>query len=104
MPGCFLVERITTVAWPLLFVCAIAAHLLIGAQAMVRVVGVGCMVGGIHALVTRSVPVGWEGRSPSTQIRGAGAIIFGLVLLGVGTGMVLFAGIASCILSWAPEC
>jgi hypothetical protein len=98
------VKRIVAVAGPVLFVCAIAAHLLIGVQAMVRVVGVGCMVGGVHALVTRTVPVGWEGPPPSTQMRGAGAIVFGLVLLGVGAGMVLFAGVASCVLGWAPEC
>ncbi len=93
-----------TIAGPVLFVCAIAAHVLIGIQAIVRVVGVGCMVGGVHALVTRTVPVGWEGRPPSTHIRGAAAIVFGLVLLGVGAGMVLFAGVASCALGWAPEC
>lgn len=97
-------DRLAAIAGPVMFVCAIAAHFLLGVNALVRVLGVGCIFGGVHALVTRKVPVGWEGQPPSTHLKGSAAVIFGLLLLGVGLGMVFFAGAASCMLGWAPEC
>lgn len=71
---------------------------------MVRVVGIGVALAGLHALVTRQVPVGIEGHPPSLHIRGALAVIVGVLMLGVAVYLLLFAPIATCTLGWSTEC
>lgn len=60
--------RFVTIAGPLFFVAAIAAHFLLGAHAMVRIVGIGSIAGGAYWVITRNVPVGIEGQPPSYQL------------------------------------
>lgn len=97
-------DQIAKIAGSLVFVCAIAANFLLGVHASVRLVVFSCMIGGVHALLTRKVPVAWKGQSPSTHLRGTAAVIFGLFLSGVGVLMVFFASLATCLLGWALGC
>jgi uncharacterized membrane protein YczE len=67
----------------------------------VRVVALGLVLFGLHALYTRAIPVGWEGRPPSFHLRGLVAVLVGIVVLGIGIAMLVFAPAAACALSSA---
>jgi len=86
------------------FVCAICVHLAFGAEALVRYLGVGCVLAGGHAIITRKVPVGLDGQPPSGQLRGAFAVAYGLLIGGFGLFMLFNAQAASCVLGWSTHC
>jgi hypothetical protein len=83
------------------FVAFIAAHLLFGISAAVKVLGLGCAISGIVWAFGRSIPVGIEDRKPSFFIRGVGAVVAGLAMVGLGIFLLLYSGHAACLLGWA---
>ena len=97
-------NRLLTIAGPVLFVTAIAAHWLFGPNAFVRVVSIGLVLFGVHSLFRREVPAGWEGRPPSFHLRGPAAMLLGVVAALAGVTMFVFAPAAACALGWAREC
>ena len=88
------------------FVAFIGTDLLFGITAAVRVLGVACAVEGAICIIGRSIPVGFEGRPPSFFLVGAGAVIAGVVLVGLGVVLLLFPEQAGCFFSSASgtEC
>jgi hypothetical protein len=83
------------------FVAFVAAHFFFGITVAVRVMGVGCIVGGTLWAKRRSVPVGIEGEPPSFYIRGTGATLIGIALTILGLALLVFANEAACIVGWA---
>jgi hypothetical protein len=96
-------DRIEAVAGSLFFVGAIAAHILLGITAAVRVAGIACLFCGAIWAVGRSVPVGIEGRPPTFYVRGIGALVLGAIIAGLGVCLLVFAPQAACMLGWAKE-
>jgi hypothetical protein len=97
-------NRLLTIAGPVLFVSAIAAHWLFGASATVRVVAIGLVLVGVNALLVREVPVGWEGRPPSFHLRGLGAVLLGVAAIIAGIAALVFASGAACAIGWSTDC
>ena len=99
-------HRFEWYAGAVVFIAFIAAHLMFGAKAAVKVLGVACVATGLLWMVRRSVPVGIEGRAPSFYLGGWGAILAGLAMLAVGVVMLTYAAVAVCLLGWgsAAEC
>ena len=90
----------------IVFIAFIAAHLMFGAKAAVKVLGAACVATGLLWMVRRSVPVGIEGRAPSFCLGGWGAVLAGLAMLAVGVVMLTYSVVAVCLLGWgsAAEC
>lgn len=97
-------NRVATIAGPLFFVAAIGTHWLFGAHAMVRLIGGGCIACGSYWVITRKVPIGIEGQPPSYHLRGAAAVIAGLLLSSLGIAILFYASVAACVLGWSSEC
>ena len=97
-------ERLVTVAGAVLFVAGIAAYLVFGAPAFVRVLGVGFIISGVYTLLTRKVPVGVEGHEPSFYLHGGAALAFGVLMLLLGAALIFFAPVAACLLGWSKSC
>jgi maltodextrin utilization protein YvdJ len=93
-------------AGAVVFIAFIAAHLMFGAKAAVKVLGVACVATGLLWMVRRSVPVGIEGWAPSFYLGGWGAILAGLAMLAVGVVLLTYTAVAVCLLGWgsAAEC
>lgn len=85
------------------FVAFIAAHLIFGISAAVRVMGVACLVTGMFWAVGRSVPVGIEGRPPSFHLRDTGALISAFTMLALGVALLVYSGEAACVLGWSTS-
>jgi hypothetical protein len=99
-------ESIEKVVGAFFFVAFICTHLLFGITDVVRVLGVACAVAGAVWIIGRSVPVGFEERPPSFFLRGAGALIAGVAMAGLGVALLLYPEQAACLLGWASgtEC
>ena len=97
-------NRLPTIVGPVLFVAAIAAHWAFGPVATVRVAGAGLALFGVHSLLVREIPVGWEGRPPSFHLRGPLAVLIGVVAMAAGLAMLVFAPAAACVIGWARDC
>ena len=93
-------------AGAVVFIAFIAAHLMWGTKAAVKVLGVACVATGLLWVLRRSVPVGIEGRAPSFYLGGWRAILAGLAMLAVGVLLLTYAAVAVCLLGWgaAAEC
>jgi hypothetical protein len=97
-------NRLLTIAGPILFAGGLAAHWLFGASALVRVVAVGLVLFGVNSLLVREVPVGWEGRPPSFHLRGPGAVFLGATAIILGIAALVFAAKAACAIGWSDDC
>ena len=93
-------QRLEAIAGGVVFVAFVAAHYFVGSSAAVKVLGLGCVLCGVVWVLGRSVPVGVEGREPSLFIRGAGAVIVGLAIGGLGALLLLYSEPAACMLGW----
>ena len=96
-------DTLERIAGALFLVAFIAAQLMIGITAAVRVLGVACVATGIVWSLGRSIPVGIEGRAPSFFLQGLGALIVGVAMVALGVGFLLYAAQAACLLGWANE-
>jgi len=94
-------ERFTSAAGIALFLTAIAAHLMFGINAFVRVVGVSCVLCGINWCITKKIPVGWEDQPPNSHIQSWVAFVVGLLMLVLGICLVFFASLSACLLGWS---
>lgn len=88
------------------FIAFIAAHFMFGIKAAVKVLGVACIATGLLWMCRQSVPVGAEGREPSFYLNGWGAVLAGLLMLVVGVMLLIYSGMAVCLLGWGggTEC
>lgn len=88
------------------FIAFIAAHFMFGIKAAVKVLGVACIATGLLWMCRRSVPVGTEGREPSFYLNGWGAMLAGFLILVVGVMLLIYSGMAVCLLGWGggTEC
>ena len=91
------------IAGALFFVGFIAAHLMFGSTAAVRVLGLACLVTGVVWGFGRSIPVGMEGRPPSFFLHGIGALLAGIAMVALGVALLLYSSQAVCMLGWAGE-
>ena len=85
------------------FIVFIAAHLVLGIKAAVKVIGVACIVTGGMWVVRRSVPVGIEARAPSFYLHGWTAKLGGIVMIAFGIALLLYSAQAAYLLGWAGE-
>ncbi len=81
----------------------VAADLLIGHVAAVRVAGLACAVCGVSWMWKRSVGLGIEGREPSFFLTGAAAQLAGLLLLALGVAMLFQSARVACFLGWSAD-
>jgi hypothetical protein len=96
--------RLESIVGAVLFVSAIAAHLLFGIHAFVRVVGVACILTGIYWSVERKIPVGIEGQPPAFHLKGLPAVVSGVLMMALGACLLFFAPVAACLLGWSHAC
>jgi hypothetical protein len=87
----------------LFFAGFIAADLLIGHVAAVKVMGLACAVCGISWMWRKSVGVGIEGREPSFFLTGAAARLAGLLMLAVGAAMLFRSAGVACLFGWSTD-
>ena len=85
------------------FVAFIAADMIFGIVAAVRVMGVSCLIVGAFWIVGRSVPVGIEGRPSSFHLRGIGALLAGLAMSALGVALLVYSVQSVCVLGWSTE-
>lgn len=90
-------------AGAIVFAIFVGAHFMFGIKAAVKVAGAACVATGILWMLRRSVPVGIEGRPPSHDLRGWGAVLAGLVITVVGLALLAYSGLAACLLGWASD-
>lgn len=83
------------------FIAFIAADLLIGISAAVKVIGMACIVTGGIWIGRCSIPVGVEGRAPSFYLHGWAAIIIGIVMTAFGIALLFYSTQAAYLLGWA---
>lgn len=83
-----------------LLAATIAAYAYYGPVAALRFIGLSSVLGGIRILRTRSIPYGWEGAPPSGFITGKSAVVFGLVSVLIGIGLMLNPVRTSCMLGF----
>ena|SRR5882672_65994 len=96
-------DRIERIAGYVGFAAIVAADLLFGIVAAVRLAGLGCMVTGVIWVVRRSIPVGWEGKPPSYFIAGFPALMVGMAIVLLGIALVAFSSQAACMFGWKNE-
>jgi hypothetical protein len=94
-------NRVESIAGVLFLVAFIAANLLWGITAAVRILGLACIVTGLVWSFGRSIPVGIEGWPPSFSLGGRVALLLGLAMAAFGAAVLFFAGPAACMLGWA---
>ena len=82
---------------------AMATYFLLGVHALVRFAGVACALTGLYWVVTRRIPVGWEGQPPSFHVTGVLAVSLGVVMVVFGISLVYFAPVAACVLGWSES-
>ena len=99
-------HRVEWYAGAIIFIFFIGAHLMFGAKAAVRVMGIACVATGVLWMFRRSGPVGIEGRAPSFYLGGWGAVLAGLGIGLVGVFLLIYSALAACLLGWAAagEC
>jgi hypothetical protein len=96
-------HRVEWFAGAIVFVVFIAAHLMFGAKAAVKVLGVTCVMTGALWMFRRSVPVGIEGRAPSFYVGGWSAVLAGLAIAAIGIGLLTYSSLAVCLLGWGAD-
>ena len=82
---------------------AMATHFFLGVDALVRVVGIACVLTGLYWAFTRRIPVGWEGRPPSFHLTGPAAVISGILMVAFGLLLLFFAPVAACLVGWSES-
>ena len=97
-------NKVLTIAGPVLFITAIAAYWLFGPAALVRVLALGLVVTGVHSIYVREVPMGWEGRPASFHLRGPTALVVGFVAVVAGIVAIVFASATACAIGWNYQC
>ena len=95
--------RLEWYAGAVFFIAFVGAHLIFGAKAAVKVIGLACVATGVLWMFRRSVPVGIEGRAPSFYLGGITAFLAGLVMAVVGVCLLAYSGLAACLLGWASD-
>ena len=85
------------------FVVFIAADMIFGPIAAVRVAGVACIVCGLFWSIEGTVPVGIEGREPSFYLRGKLASVAGLAMFALGVVLLIYSGQVACVLGWSAS-
>ena len=96
-------ERFEQIAGYIGFAAIVAASLLFGIVAGVRVAGLGCIVSGVIWAVRRSIPVGWEGRPPSYFVTGFLALIVGMAIVLLGIALMALPSPVACLLARINE-
>ncbi len=85
----------------LFFVGFMAADLLIGHVAAVKVAGLACAVCGVNWMWTKSVGVGVEDREPAFYLTGVAAQLAGFLMLALGAAMLFLSARVACVLGWS---